>query len=35
MVENICCCICGCSLNDGNRSDVKNVCRECKHDLEF
>ena len=26
--------ICGCKLGD-NRSDVKNVCRRCEHDLEF
>ena len=29
------CVICGCGLNGDNRSEVKNVCRRCEHDLEF
>ena len=29
------CVVCGCRLNSENRSEVKNVCRDCLHDLEF
>lgn len=30
-----CCCVCGCNLSSGNRSDVWNVCGRCKHTLEM
>jgi hypothetical protein len=29
------CCVCGCRLSAENRSEVKNVCKSCLHDLEF
>jgi len=35
VVDYTHCIICGCGLNGDNRSDVKNVCKSCLHDLEF
>ena len=36
VVDDSQCVICNCVLSVKNRSkDLKNVCRKCKHDLEF